>query len=203
MASVTQSLAGRTALATLLPLSLKERYQNKVPDIETVLFTGAYPRIYDKNLDPTDAYDFYTRTYIERDVRALLNVKDLTQFELFLKLCAGRTGQLINLSAISNEVGVQHNTIANWLSVLEASYIIKKIHPYYKNYSKRLVKTPKLYFLDTGLAAFLIGIRHKDQLKTHPLRGELFETLIMSEIIYLKRRGFLFSQRPLFMEERL
>ncbi len=182
--SISQSLAGRTALATLLPFSINEAYPDLGhADLNTVLYTGFYPRIFDKSLNPTDMLAFYTNTYLERDVRQLLMVRDLSKFERFIKLCAGRTGQLLNLSNLANDCDVNHNTIKNWLSILEASYIIKLIQPYSKNITKRLVKMPKLYFLDTGLAAFLIGIRESEQLTTHPLKGALLETLVVSEII--------------------
>jgi predicted AAA+ superfamily ATPase len=126
---------------------------------------------------------FYTSTYVERDLRMLINVKDLSKFEVFLKLCAGRTGQILNLSSLGNDCGVNHATIKSWISVLEASYIVKLLRPYYKNFNKRLVKSPKLYFLDTGLASFLLDIQNETQLKAHPLKGALFESFVIAELL--------------------
>lgn len=188
MGSMTQSLAGRTALTTLLPLSYDEIYGSvkKQPDIDEVLFTGFYPRIYDKKLNPTEALAFYTATYIERDVRVLIELKDLSRFEMFLKLCAAQTGQILNLSHLGNECGIAVNTAKSWLSVLEASYILFFLRPHHKNFRKRLIKAPKLYFVDVGLASFLLGITDKSHSKNHPLRGALFETFVIAEI--LKRR---------------
>ncbi|MCB1147394.1 MAG: ATP-binding protein [Leptospiraceae bacterium] len=184
MESVSQSLAGRTAILRLLPFSLTEAYGHGMfPDLNTTLYTGFYPRIFDKNLHPTDMYSFYTDTYLEKDVRNLLNVKDLSRFEIFLKLCAGRSGQELNLNQLGNDCGVTHNTIKSWITVLEASFIIKLVQPYYKNIGKRLTKTPKLYFIDTGLLCFLLGIKEPDHLAAHPLRGSIFETFVVSEII--------------------
>jgi len=154
---IAQSLAGRTALVTLLPFSLKEAYGGSPPaTLEELLYTGFYP-------------------YVERDLRLILNVRDLSQFEVFLKLCAGRTGQLLNLSSLGDDAGISHNTARQWLSILEASYVVKLLRPYNRNLGKRLVKTPKLYFLDTGVAAFLLSISDKTQLQSHPLKGALSE----------------------------
>ena len=182
---ISQSLAGRTAMIRLLPFTLKEAYApdlNKV-GLDQVLYTGFYPRIFDKQLNPSEAMSFYVSTYVERDLRMLINVKDLSTFEIFLKLCAGRTGQILNLTSLGNDCGVNHGTIRSWISVLEASYIIKLLQPYYKNYNKRLIKSPKLYFLDTGLACFLLNIQDETQLSTHPLRGALFESFVISEML--------------------
>ncbi|MEA2082009.1 MAG: ATP-binding protein [Elusimicrobiota bacterium] len=186
MDSINQSLAGRSAITRLLPFSFSEIYPKKLPAIDKILYTGFYPRIFDKKLNPTETMSFYTTTYLERDVRSLLNIKDLSKFELFLKLCASRTGQILNLSNLGNECGINHNTAKNWLSVLEASYIVFLLKPYHKNFKKRLIKSPKLYFIDTGLAAFLLGIQSPQHLNTHPLKGALFETFIISE--FLKAR---------------
>lgn len=185
MDSVTQSLAGRTALVKLLPLSYAEVYGGgkKRPDLNTVLFTGFYPRIFDKRLNPTEALAFYTTTYIERDVRSLIQVQDLSRFEMFLKICAAQTGQILNLSHLSNECGVAVNTVKSWLSVLEASYIVFLLKPHHKNFKKRLIKSPKLYFVDVGLAAFLLDIQDESHLKNHPLRGALFETFVVTEML--------------------
>ncbi len=183
--NLSQSLAGRTALIKLLPFTFSEAYgsRKKPPSLEKIIYTGFYPRIFDKKLNPTEAMSFYVNTYVERDLRMLINVKDLSKFEVFLKLCAGRTGQILNLSSIGNDCGVNHGTIKSWIAVLEASYIIKLLRPYYKNFNKRLVKSPKLYFLDTGLASFLLDIQNETQLKTHPLKGHLFETFVISELL--------------------
>ena len=185
---ISQSLAGRTALLRLLPFTMNEAYDLNQFNIslDQVLYTGFFPRIFDKKLNPTEAMLFYVNTYLERDLRLLINIKDLSKFEIFLKLCAGRTGQVLNMSALGNDCGVNHATIKNWLSVLEASYIIKLLRPYYKNFNKRLIKAPKLYFLDTGLAAFLLDIQNDRQMASHPLKGALFESMVLSEI--LKKR---------------
>ena len=184
MSRITQSLAGRTAIVKLLPFTLQEAYPKmESTSINEVLYTGFFPRIFDKKIKPADAAGFYINTYLERDVRQIINIRDITRFETFLQLCAGRTGQLVNLNAIADETGVSQNTIKSWLSVLEASYIIKLLRPYHKRITRRLVKTPKLYFLDTGLAVNLIGIKSADHLKNHPLKGALFETLIVSELL--------------------
>ncbi len=182
---ISQSLAGRTALIRLLPFTLSEAYgsANTIPSIDRVLYTGFYPRIFDKNLDPGQAMLFYVNTYVERDLRLLINIKDLSKFEIFLKLCAGRTGQILNMSGLGNDCGVNHSTIKSWISVLEASYIVKLLRPYYRNFNKRLVKSPKLYFLDTGLASFLLDIQNESQMATHPLKGSLFENFVIAEIL--------------------
>jgi predicted AAA+ superfamily ATPase len=150
------------------------------------LYTGFYPRIFDRNLNPSEASSFYVSTYVERDLRLLLNVRDLTQFEVFLRLCAGRTGQLLNLTTLGDDTGISHNTVRQWLSMLESSYVVKLLRPYYRDLGKRLVKAPKLYLLDTGMAAFLLSVTDASQLESHPLRGALFESFVVSEL--LKRR---------------
>ncbi len=182
--SINQSLAGRTALLRLLPFSmaeLKSTYSNL--DTDSLLFTGFYPRIYDKNLDPVQAQADYIATYVERDIRQLIQIKDLSVFQRFIKLCAGRSGQLLNLNNLAADTGVSHTTIREWITLLEASYIIFLLQPYHANIRKRLVKTPKLYFYDVGIMAHLLGIETRDQIMTHPLRGSLFENLVISEII--------------------
>jgi uncharacterized protein len=184
MESVSQSLAGRTAVARLLPFSYGELYPK--PDdltIDEMLYAGFYPRIHDKKLNPTEALSFYLSTYIERDVRQILSVMNLDRFSSFIRLCAGRTGQLLNMQSIGGECGVTHNTVKSWLSVLQASGIIKLLHPWHANIGKRLVKTPKLYFIDTGLACLLLGIHRPAHLFGHPLRGALFETFVVSEAL--------------------
>lgn len=188
MSGITQSLAGRVALLNLLPFSASELRQANMlaPSLDEALFKGSYPPIYDRHLEPGIWYANYVQTYIERDVRQLINVRDLSQFQRFLRLCAGRTGQLLNLSALGDDAGLSHNTAREWISVLEASYIIHRLPPHYQNFNKRLVKTPKLYFHDTGLAAWLLGIESPAQITSHPLRGALFETWVVAD--YLKKR---------------
>ncbi len=194
MTGITQSLAGRVALLNLLPFSASELRQVGLlaPTLDEAIFKGSYPPVYDRQLDPGIWYANYVQTYVERDVRQLINVRDLGQFQRFLRLCAGRTGQLLNLSALGDDAGLSHNTAREWISVLEASYIIHRLPPQHQNFNKRLVKTPKLYFHDTGLAAWLLGIESPAQLSSHPLRGALFETWVVAD--YLKQR--LNSARP-------
>lgn len=193
LSSISQSLAGRSAFIDLLPFSLSEAYGDSPPTIESILYTGFYPRIFDKNLEPHEAMSFYTTTYLERDVRNLAGVRDLGQFEIFLKMCAGRTGQLLNLSSLANDCGVSHTTAKNWLSVLQASYIVQVIRPHFRNFNKRLIKTPKLHFVDSGLAAYLLDIVDPVQIGTHPLKGSLFETFVVVELLKMKHN----SLRPI------
>ena len=181
---VTQSLAGRIAIFTLLPLSISEFKKEKIEtsNLEKIIFKGSYPRIYSQKISSVQFYKNYIRTYLERDVRQIRNVTDLKVFQTFLKLCAGRIGQLLNLTSLSDEVGVSLNTIKGWLSILEQSYIIFLLRPHHKNFGKRLVKTSKLYFCDTGLACSLLEIDSVKSISTHYLRGNLFENLIISEL---------------------
>ncbi len=185
MERITQSLAGRAGILTLTPFSIEElKKADKLPeDLNNWLFTGGYPRIYDKNIHPTDFFPSYIQTYLERDVRLLRNISDLSLFVKFLKLCAARIGKLLHISNLANECGINVNTAQVWISILEASYTIYQLKPYYKNFNKRLIKSSKLYFLDTGLAASLLGIENSQQLFTHYLRGELFENMIINEYI--------------------
>ncbi len=185
LSGITQSLAGRAALLTLLPMSYGELQRaGKIGDsLNQVLFEGTYPPIFDRGLEPRPWCGNYVRTYLERDVRQLIKVQDLGTFQRFLKLCAGRTGQLLNLSSLANDCGITHNTAKAWISVLEASYIVHLLPPHHQNFNKRLVKTPKLYFLDTGLAVWLLGIQTPDQLSTHVQRGALFETWVIGELL--------------------
>lgn len=182
---VSQTLAGRVAMLTLLPLSLEELKQSsaKLQTVEQYLFTGCYPRIYDQKLDPTKWYQDYIQTYIERDVRLIKNISDLHAFQKFIKLCAGRIGQIINLSSLANDCGITHNTAKAWLSVLESSYLVFLLQPHHKNFSKRLIKMPKLYFYDTGLACALLNVASPSQLKTHYLYGSLFESFVITELM--------------------
>ncbi len=185
MENRNQSLAGRTAVLKLLPFSHREMKAHSIlpPTIEQEIFKGGYPRIYDKNLSIEEYYRFYIQTYVERDVRQMRNIGDLSKFTLFIKLCAGRIGQLLNLSSLSNDCGVSVSTISNWISVLEASYVCFLLKPDHNNYAKRLVKTPKLYFYDTGLACSLLNIKTPKQVSTHFLRGGVFENLVINEFI--------------------
>ncbi len=182
--AISQSLPGRTAILHLLPFSLVE-YQRigGSLDIDDVLFTGFYPRILDRQLEPRQAHADYFETYVERDVRRLGGVSDLSAFARFVRLVAGRVGQLVNLSSLGNDAGVSHVTAKQWLTILERSYIVFQLPPYFANLGKRLIKSPKLYFYDVGLASQLIGIEHAEQLATHPLRGQLFENLVVAEAI--------------------
>ena len=182
--SVQQSLAGRIAILKLLPFSLTEIKPLVAKfSLDQVLYTGGFPRIFDQKINPTEAMRNYAESYVERDVRQIINVKNLSSFQKFLKLCAGRIGQVLNLSSIANDTGVTHMTIREWLSVLEASYIIYLLPAYYKNFNKRIIKSPKLYFFDTGLASYLLGIESKKYLTRDPLRGNLFENLVVIEIL--------------------
>jgi predicted AAA+ superfamily ATPase len=182
--AVTQSLAGRSTLTELLPLSLEEirRFPAPPAELDSLLWQGGYPRIYERNLPAHEWLADYTATYVERDVRQLLKVGDLLLFQTFLRLCASRTGQILNLSSLANDCGITQPTARSWLSVLEASYIVFRLPPFFTNLGKRLLKSPKLYFYDTGLAATLLNIESPDQLATHPLRGNLFETWAVSEV---------------------
>ena len=189
--SISQSLAGRTGLLHLLPFSLAERQRTGAGNIvEEVLYSGFYPRIYDQGLDPHQAFADYVGTYVERDVRRLSEIRNLSIFQRFVRLCAGRIGQLTDLVALGSDVGVSHTTARNWLNVLEASFIIFKLPPFHANIRKRLVKSPKLYFYDVGLASYLLGIERAEQLVTHPLRGALFENMVVVEALkYRFNRG--------------
>lgn len=185
MSGISQSLAGRVAKLSLLPFSLYELQEAKQSPgkIEDLLFKGGYPPIYDRKLDPHLWYNNYVDTYVERDVRQLVNVRDLSTFQRFIRMCAARTGQILNLSSLANDCGITHNTAKAWISVLEASYIIHLLQPHHKNFNKRLIKSPKLYFYDTGLAAWLLNIQSAEQLSTHSARGQIFETWVVSEAI--------------------
>ena len=185
VSGISQSLAGRVGLVTLLPFSLAELNQtNRAPDtLEELLYAGLYPPIHDRGLEPGMWLGSYVQTYVERDVRRMINVRDLSLFQRFVRMCAARTGQLLNASQLASDCGVTHNTARAWLSVLEASYLIHLLQPHHRNFNKRLVKTPKLYFYDPGLAAWLLGVQTPDQLVTHPMRGALFETWVVSELL--------------------
>jgi len=187
LSKVTQSLAGRVALLKLLPFSIAEIGAfGKNYSVDDYLLNGFYPRVYADNLNPTKAYRNYYETYVERDIRQILQVKDVSLFQKFMKLCAGRVGQLFNANNLATEVGVSYQTIFAWLSALQATYIVFLVQPWSANISKRLVKTPKLYFYDVGLAAYLLGIENTSHVETHPLRGSLFENMVTLEL--LKKR---------------
>ncbi len=183
--NVSQSLAGRTALLNLLPFSFEEIASGhlKSVSLEETLFTGSYPRIYAKGLRPDEFYGNYIATYVERDVRRIIKVTDLDKFQRFLKMCAARCGQLINLSSLGNDCGINHSTAKAWLSLLETCYIIYQLQPHFENLGKRLMKSPKLYFLDTGLLCYLLGIQKHDELVSHPMRGHIFETWVLNELL--------------------
>ena len=181
--AISQSLAGRTALLTLYPLSFAEIPAAGSLSVDDHLYRGFLPAVHAENLNPTRYYRNYFQTYVERDVRKMLQVKDLVQFETFMRLCAGRVGQLLNASSVATEVGVSVHTIQSWFSILEASYLMIRLPPFHANVGKRLVKTPKLYFTDVGLAAYLLGIEAVEHLSHHPLRGSLFENMVVMELI--------------------
>jgi len=185
MSGITQSLAGRTAFIELMPFSINELNTAGLmtSDVNQMLFTGGYPPLYDRQLLPRMWFPAYVTSYVERDARQLLNIQDLDSFQRFVRLCAGRSGQILNLSSLANDCGITHNTAKSWISVLEASYIVFQLRPHHANFNKRLIKSPKLYFYDTGLLCWLIGIQEANQLTTHPLRGSIFETFIISELV--------------------
>ncbi len=188
-AAISQSLAGRTALLTLLPLSMHELSQElsiNQSNLNGYLLNGFMPGKHADQIDTARFYRSYFQTYVERDVRLIINLKDTAKFEKFVRLCAGRVGQLLNQASLANDVGVSSNTINEWISVLEASFIIYRLQPYYENIGKRLIKSPKLYFIDTGLAAWLMGIETNTQMQRDPLRGHLFENLIIIEALKSK-----------------
>ncbi|HUW07274.1 MAG TPA: ATP-binding protein [Williamwhitmania sp.] len=178
---ITQSLAGRVYVSHLLPYGFAELNSND--DSYNTIFKGFYPRLHDMGINSPDFYPSYLQTYIERDVRTLKAVEDLNTFARFLGLCAGRVGQVLNLTSLANDAGIAVNTAKSWLSLLEASFIIFLLQPYYKNFSKRIIKSPKLYFFDTGLACSLLRISNSEMIKTHYLYGALFENLVISDIM--------------------
>ena len=185
LSGISQTLAGRVGMVQLLPFSSGElQGADKLPEtLDKLLYAGSYPPLYDRPLSPVQWYAGYVTTYLERDVRQLINVRDLALFQRFIRLCAGRTGQLLNLSSMANDCGITHNTAKAWISILETSYILFLLPPHHRNFNKRLVKTPKLYFYDTGLAAWLMGVQSAEQLAFHPQRGALFETWVVGELL--------------------
>lgn len=194
MTGITQSLAGRAAFVELLPLAHEEldRAGLAPVDLDAMLFQGGYPALYDRPVSTRHWFPAYVTAYVERDVRQLLEVKNLDAFQRFVRLCAGRSGQLLNLASLATDCGITQNTAKAWISVLEASYLLFLLRPHHANFSKRLIKSPKLYFHDTGLLCWLLGIQHPDQLATHPLRGQIFETFVISEL----RKWFLNRGAP-------
>ena len=184
VAGITQSLAGRVGRVELLPLSASELHNAQMlpSSLSQTLWKGGYPALYDRPVSPQDWFPNYIATYVERDVRQLLSVRDLGQFQTFVHMCAARTGQLLNLATLGADCGISAVTARQWLTVLETSYIVTLLRPHHRNFGKRLVKTPKLYFLDAGLAAWLMGIRDAQTLETHAARGALFETWVVSEL---------------------
>jgi len=200
MEKVSQTLAGRTAIVHLLPFSLDELLEWPSPDpwkldvlpdrkekplyrLEEILFQGFYPRIHDKKLDAHDWLSAYYQTYVERDVRDITHIGNLDIFQRFVRLCAGRTGQLVNASSLAADCGISHTTARQWTSILEAGFIIHLLPPHHINFSKRLIKSPKLYFLDTGLLCYLLGVRRPQDLLIHAMKGAVFETFVVSEIL--------------------
>src|SRR3990167_6644241 len=185
---ISQSLAGRVAVCHLLPLTLSELKRAKLDSnsLDEALFRGGYPALHGRNIKPEDYFPSYIQTYVERDVRSIKNIGDQSAFQRFLKCCAGRVGQLLNLSSVGSDIGVNYKTVRSWMSVLEASFIVFLLQPHHSNFNKRVVKQPKLYFYDTGLLSALLDIRSSRQLAGHYLRGGIFESFVISE--YLKRR---------------
>ncbi len=195
---ISQSLAGRTAILHLLPFSKREllgqqpitidsfpmvsEMDSDSTDLWQLLYQGFYPRIHDKQLNPTEWYAWYYQTYIERDVRLLQNIGDINTFTRFVRLCAGRNGQLVNFTNLAADAGITHTTARRWLSILQASFIVALVQPYHENFRKRITKSPKLYFFDTGLLAFLLGIRNAEELQFHAMRGSVFESFVFSEL---------------------
>lgn len=184
MTGISQSLAGRAAFVELLPLAHEELERGGLAPmgLDEVLYKGGYPALYDRPVAPRHWFPAYVTAYVERDVRQLLEVKNLDAFQRFVRLCAGRSGQLLNLSSLATDCGITHNTAKAWISVMEASYLLFLLRPHHASFSKRLIKSPKLYFHDTGLLCWLLGIQSPEQLATHPLRGQIFETFVISEL---------------------
>ncbi len=182
--AISQSLAGRTAMLTLWPFSLHElRLYDSAKDPFDLIRRGFFPRLHEEGLEPRRFFNGYLQTYVERDVRALIQLRDLSQFQKFLTLLAGRVGQIVNLASLGNDVGASSTTIRNWLSVLKASYVVFELPPFFENVRKRVIKSPKIYFTDVGLAAFLLGIHTAEQASRDPLRGSLYENLVIADIV--------------------
>jgi len=193
MEKISQSLAGRIGILKLLPLSMDELHRNGIhkKNYEDYLYLGCYPRLYTDPIIPTDYYSAYVQTYLERDLRQLKQVQNLSLFQTFLRMCANRVGQIVNFSSLGNDCGINYKTAQDWLSLLETSFIVFLVRTHHKNFNKRLVQMPKLYFTDPGLAAYLIGIRSSEEILNHPMKGGLFETFIIGEFLkYRLNRGF-------------
>jgi len=201
---ITQTLAGRVMIFTLLPLSVQELKEASLlpQDINSLILQGSYPLIYADNVNPLYWYPTYISTYIERDIRQIKNVTNISLFQTFIKLCAGRIGQLLNVSSLANDCGISAVTAESWISLLEMSYILFRAQPHHKNFSKRIVKTPKIYFYDTGIACSLLEINDPKQLATHYLRGGLFESFIFSEILKMQYNKGL-TPHPYFWRDKI
>lgn len=193
--AITQTLAGRMAVFTLLPLSISElESASLLPEkIETIVYKGSYPKAHAENVSVERLYNNYIRLYVERDVRQIKNVADLNTFQKFMRLCAGRIGQVVNLTSLGNDCGINHSTAKAWISLLEASYVIFLLHPYYKNFGKRLIKAPKIYFIDTGIACSLLKIRSGEELSDHYLRGGLVESFVIGDLL---KQQYNLEQQP-------
>jgi len=183
--NISQTLSGRIAYLQLLPLSLEELKPSNFlkNDYASHIITGGYPEVISEGINPTDWFPNYISTYIERDVRQLKNITNLSLFTKLLRMCAGRTGQILNMSSLANDCGIDQKTVASWLGILQSGYIIYLLKPYYNNFNKRIIKTPKLYFYDTGVACSLLGIKSEDQIAIHAAKGALFENLVVSELL--------------------
>ncbi|MFY7928332.1 MAG: ATP-binding protein [Oligoflexus sp.] len=194
---IAQSLAGRTRILKILPLSFDEIPDHARPtSVDDLMFRGSYPRLYNEPLEASEWYGDYFQTYVEKDIRDLLQIENLVMFDRFVRVAASRVGQLVNFNSMAGEIGLSQPTMVRWMSVLEASFIIFTLAPHFKNFSKRLTKSPKIYFYDTGLLCWLLGIRSPHQLQNHPLRGSIFENLMISEA--LKRFSQVGRDPPLY-----
>ena len=185
LSNITQTLSGRIAIVELLPLAFLEIKKMKIApkSLEQLFYTGLYPKLYKEKINPSDWYYDYTKTYLERDVRDILKVHNLGTFQKFIKMCASRAGQILNFSSLANDCGIAHSTAEAWLNILEATFIVTRIQSHHRNFSKRLIKAPKLYFYDTGLLCFLLGIASSEEIKTHSFRGAIMENWVAMEII--------------------
>lgn len=180
---ISQSLAGRVYIYHLLPFSRTEMKGKYPASLLPSMFKGGYPRIYNKSISPVDFFPSYVQTYLERDVRSIINIKNISSFSAFLKICAGRIGQLFNSATIANELGIDHKTVSSWLGLLEASFIVYRLQPWHKNFNKRIIKSPKIYFYDTGLACYLLGLKSHEEINFHFAKGALFENYVITENI--------------------
>lgn len=199
---ISQSLAGRVVIFNLLPLSIDELKSENLlsQDLSEIIWKGFYPRIYDSRMDPTVYYANYLNTYIERDVRSIRNIGNLSDFQRFMRLLAGRVGQLLNIESLANDLGVDSKTVNSWLSILETTFIVFKLTPYFNNFGKRVIKSPKIYFYDTGLLTYLLNINKSEELEIHFARGSLFENLIIAEVIKYKS-NYLALIQPYFWRD--